>query len=211
MSMGKKVYYWFEELSPGRVKPGGTFGNHHMMVEQAEDGLCCTGSNGGEIVLYPGDKLGYCIGTIWKVPSPQNYKDPIRRILAFAHVGQSVLKYSDSPVVYWESYQKRIYPESCADHSTGDSAEIFGPHSDKIEYADIIGRYKHIIEGGHAVIIRTVVDFSTTRCRRRNVCRIVVRPNMADKVAVLEWLCKELYVDIDDILPSRRPHAPAQK
>ncbi len=199
MSRGKTVYYSFEDLSPGKVKPAGTLGSHHMLVSQGEGCLICTGSSdGGKMKLFPGEKLGYRVGAIWKVPNPSSYDDPIRRILAHARISQKALVFTDDPVHFREWWEDA--PEgSCADTSRGDRATVLGEYQDNLEF--VYDEHHHAITGGDAVIIRSVVDFSTTVHRRRAVTRVVVRPMQADKLRTIKWLCEELGIDIADILP----------
>lgn len=201
MSKAKTVYYSFEDLSPGKVKPAGTLGSHHMMVSQGENCLICTGSNDGKIELFPGDRLGYRVGTIWKVPNPSSYDDPIRRVLAHARISQKALVFTDDPVHFREWWEDAP-PGSCADTSRGDRATVLGKHQDKHEF--VYDEHHHTITGGDAVIIRSVVDSSTTAYRRRAITRVVVRPMQADKMRTIKWLCEELRVDIADILPQRQ-------
>lgn len=201
MSRGKTVYYSFDELSPGKVKPAGTLGSHHMVVSQGEGRLCITGSNDGKIELFPGDRLGYRVGTVWKVPNPNSYKDPIRRVLAYARISQKTLIFTDDSVRYREWWENAP-AGSCADTSRGDRAIVLGEHEDKREF--VYDEHHHTITGGDAIIIRSVVEKSTTVHRRRRVTRVIVRPRAADKVALIAWLCKELRVDIADVLPQRQ-------
>lgn len=201
MSRGKTVYYSYEELSllsPGKVKPAGTLGSHHMMVSRGENCLICTGSDGEKLELFPGDKLGYRVGTVWKVPNPSSYDDPIRRILAHARISQKALDFTDDPVRFHEWWEDAP-AGSCADTSRGDRATVLGEYQNKHEF--VYDEHHHTITGGDAIIIRSVVEFSTTAYRRRAVTRVVVRPMQADKLRTIKWLCEELGIDIADILP----------
>jgi hypothetical protein len=201
MSRGKTVYYSYEELSllsPGKVKPAGTLGSHHMLVSQGAGCLCISGSNDGKVELFPGEKLGYRTGTIWKVPNPSSYDDPIRRILAHARINQKALIFTNDPVNYREWWEDAP-AGSCADTSRGDRATVLGEYQNNLEF--VYDEQHHTITGGDAIIIRSVVDFSTTVKRRRAITRVIVRPMQADKVRVIKWLCEELGIDIADILP----------
>lgn len=77
-----KRYYSFEDLSniSGYFKPGHTLGEHHCIVTpQLPDKIIVRGSKEGEVTLTPGDTLGYDRGSVWRVPHPSKYKNPIGR------------------------------------------------------------------------------------------------------------------------------------
>jgi hypothetical protein len=130
-----------------------------------------------------------------------SYKNPIRRILAHARISQKALVFTDDPVHFREWWEDAP-TGSCADTSRGDRATVLGEHEDKRKFA--YDEHHHTITGGDAIIIRSVVEKSTTVHRRRRVTRVIVRPRAADKVALIAWLCKELRVDIADVLPQRQ-------
>ncbi len=126
-----------------------------------------------------------------------SYKNPIRRILAHARISQKALVFTDDPVHFREWWEDAP-AGSCADTSRGDRAIVLGEHDDKRKF--VYDEHHHTITGGDAIIIRSVVEKSTTAYRRRAVTRVVVRPIQADKLRTIKWLCTEMGVDIADIL-----------
>ncbi len=101
-----KRYISYENLSAGYYKPADTLGSHHCMVVVKNKETVVTGSaDGRSVTLKKGETLGYDQGTVWVVPNPDTYRDPIRRVLAKARLGQKLLMYSTQPVEYTESFQ----------------------------------------------------------------------------------------------------------
>lgn len=190
-----KKYQIFSELPEGYFKPSGTLGDHHCTVVCQGDEKVVVGSVAGKVTLKPGDTLGYNCGRIWVVPRPESYKDPIRRVLAQAHLSQRLLTYSTDSVEYTLSWQDtRGWPSnSGADPSTGEEAVIFGSYDRETLDSWDGGRCRRIT-GGDAIVIRTVVGHETTDYRPRKVTRIVIRPT-ADKEFVTNWLFEQLIPD----------------
>jgi hypothetical protein len=69
--------------------------------------------------------------------------------------------------------------------------ETLAPVKYRIEWEYKPNGQTRLIEGGDVIIIRSVVDFSTTRFRRRKVTRVVVRPGV-DRVTAAAILRQQL-------------------
>jgi hypothetical protein len=159
--------------------------------------MVVVGSVAGTVTLRPGDTLGYDCGTVWIVPRPDSYRDPVRRLLAEARVPQRALVYSADPVEYTESWQdtSRWPANSAADPSMGEEATVLGKHQKEwTEHGDCATRYR--VTGGEAIVVRRAIrhGHETTTRRPRRVERIIVRPT-ANKAAVREWLFEELTLE----------------
>ena len=172
----------------GRWHAPGTLGTHFATVVPQGDAVVVIGSRSGRVTLKEGDTLGYDRGEVWIVSAPSSYKDPIRRALAEAHLGQRLLVYSADPVEYTSSWQDTSsWPEnSAADPSTGEDVLVLGEHKSVTLEAD--DRYNtRRISGGDVVVVRQAIGMETTSERPRRTVRIVVRPS-SDKVKVAEWI-----------------------
>ncbi|MBI4085937.1 MAG: hypothetical protein HY433_01685 [Candidatus Liptonbacteria bacterium] len=188
-----KRYAQFEWVPEGNFKPEGTLGRHHCTVVRQGDEKVVVGSVAGRVTLKSGDTLGYDCGTVWLVPRAESYRDPIRRVLAQAHLSQKFLEYSAEPVEYTDSWQNTSgWPEnSAADPSTGEEAMVLGDGRKSV-VEDSGGNYiRRQITGGDAIVVRQAVGRETTSHRPRRVTRVVVRPT-ADKTAVAKWLFRNL-------------------
>ena len=190
-----KRYVPFKDLSEGKFKPENTMGRHYCTIVSQNERKVVVGSVTGRVTLKPGDTLGYDRGNVWVVPCPEYYKDPIRRVLAQAHLSQKLLKYSAKPVKYLEEWQDTSnWPKgSSADSFTGEEVTVFRESSlnrgEKIRLFDDGGLYQ--VTGGEAIIVEKVVGRETTTHRPRRVTQIIVRPT-ANKAAVAEWLGENL-------------------
>lgn len=194
-----KRYISFEEIPEGSFKPEGTMGSHHCTVVYQNGEKVVIGSVTGRVTLKPGDTLGYNCGGVWLIPQPDSYKDPIRRVLAQAHLSQKLLEYSIKAVKYLQEWQDTSnWPSnSSADSSTGEEVDIFHGSNrrerlnrgETIRLFDDGGLYQ--VTGGDAIIVKKVVGRETTTRRPRRVTRIVVRPT-ANKADVAEWLGEKL-------------------
>ena len=200
-----KRYYAFSDLngSSGEYKPGGTLGKHNCIVVPQGDRIVVIGSVSGRVTLREGDTLGYDCGTVWLVPRPESYRDPIRRVLALAKISQKVLEFSDAPVRYSVSYGRSL-PNSAADTERGESIRaVLGEHKrqevpdtyskspDEGDYNGAFGFQDEVV-GGDCIIIQSVATFeATTSSRGRRVSRVVVRTK-ANKAKVAAWLEEEL-------------------
>lgn len=203
-----KFYYSFADLLEigkkmvcGQIdhKPGGTLGRHYMTLRKnsADDkivvcGKSSSGENSKEITIKPGDTLGYDCGKIWRVPSPEKYKDPIRRVLAERHISQGLLEFSNNPVNFSNGFEK--FPEgSCADSSRGTfPLAVMGKYEEfiigELPYDEKFGSYRDCqINGGEVIVLETVTSRDTTHHRARRISSVVVRPT-ADKKKVAEFL-----------------------
>jgi len=113
-SMAKR-HFSYSDLQGinGEYKPGSTLGNHHMIVKKKGSseiiviGIATDGQRTGQVTLKPGDTLGYDCGTVWRVPRPSEYRDPIRRVLAENKIGQKLLKFSDEEVNEKEDFRAK--------------------------------------------------------------------------------------------------------
>jgi hypothetical protein len=187
-----KRYVQFDRIPEGNFKPEGTLGRHHCTVVRQGDEKVVVGSVAGRVTLKSGDTLGYDCGTVWVVPRAESYRDPIRRVLAQAHLSQKLLEYSAEPVEFTNSWQDTSgWPEnSAADPSAGEEATVFGANDrENLESWDHERCYR--VTGGDAIVVRQVVSRETTTYRPRRVTRVVVRPT-ANKAAVVEWLFEEV-------------------
>src|SRR3989344_2667046 len=100
-----KRYAEFNRVPEGFFKPEGTLGRHHCTVVRQGDEKVVVGSVAGRVTLKPGDTLGYDCGPLWLVPRVESYQDPIRRVLAQAHLGQKLLEFSTKPVEFTGSWE----------------------------------------------------------------------------------------------------------
>lgn len=171
----------------GSFKPSGTMGSHHLTWKKLENGaLQVKGSQSGDFVAKSGDTIGYDCGQIWRVPSPSDFKDPIRRALAELKVSQKVLADSNEVVTisgYWQDA-----PEgSCADTFSGEEAETFGLVNKENRFGGSHDNFETDISGGVAVAVFSTVDLSTVARRPRRLTRLIVRPG-ANRKEVAEWL-----------------------
>lgn len=193
-----KRYFSFSDLQgvKGEYKPYSTLGHHCVVTPQGER-IVVVGSACGRVTLKPGDTLGYDLGTVWLVPHPDSYRDPIRRALALAKVSQRVLEYSFEPVEYTQSWGRRL-PNSAADVSNGDlPPRILGGHMDtEVAHWDrenedqYLGPFSHTrrVTGGEAIVVRTITNRAeVTTSRSSRVSRVVVRPS-ANRRKVADWL-----------------------
>ncbi|GEM_PF-3291987 len=208
-----KRYFSHEELKgqSGFFKPSGTLGKHHCTITPQGEKIVVVGSAEGRVTLKPGDTLGYNCGSVWLVPSPDSYKDPIRRVLAMAHVSQKVLMYSDGHVEYTVSYSSSLR-NSAADVETGDRAIVMGDHQDQevpntrwdgVDRGEYVGgfSFRKEVTGGDVVVIRSVSSFEpTTSSRSRRTTRVVVRTT-TDKNSVTKWL--EKFFDVGSAREAR--------
>lgn len=93
----------------GTYKPSDTLGSHHALVALQGEKLVVTGISSQDetletVVLAEGDTLGYDCGSVWRVPQPTEYRNPIRRALAENQVSQRRLEFVDEIVVDELSY-----------------------------------------------------------------------------------------------------------
>lgn len=185
-----KRYVEFKDLpNEGKYKPGGTMGGHHCVVVPQNGQKVVVGSVTGKVTLSEGDTLGYDCGTVWMVPRPDSYRDPIRRVLAECRVSQKVLSFSNEGIDYEVSWQETL-PGSAADPNTGESIMVLGNHDKTIRgLTERSNAYR--IVGGVAIIVLQVVGRETCHNRPTRVTRVVVRPS-APRVQVAEWLRNEL-------------------
>lgn len=173
-----KRYFTHERLEgvEGHFKPQGTMGRHDMFVTRHGGELTVVGSVSGWAVVQPGDTLGYDRGVVWLLPRPEQFKDPIRRVLAEAHLSQRLLEVTSQDVTenfsYFESVESHAYEVATA-----------------LGGKKVWGGEDWVIRGGDAVVIRT--EACNTLGYRGGVSRVVVRPT-ADKEKVAAWL-KELW------------------
>lgn len=191
-----KRHLSYEQLSgiEGHFKPQGTLGRHDCLVTRHGGELVVVGSVSGWATLQPGDVLGYNSGAVWLLPQPEEYKDPIRRVLAQAHLSQRLLLYSregvQTPQYYFEyagsyycdivavvgGYQREILwviPEKT--NQCGELLEVV-PEETMYGY-----------QGGEALIVMRLFGRSDDRYAKKRVYSVVVRPT-ADKEEVAAWL-----------------------
>lgn len=194
-----KRYFSFVELKEkaGNFKPVGTMGNHNCMITMQSENLIVVGSSSGHVTMKEGDTLGYDCGQIWLVPSPESYRDPIRRLLAERHISQKILEYSDEPVRFTMSFES-VPTGSCASSATGSDAEIFGEykkeclnfHSDQEKEGYSSGSTQdYEITGGKCIVINSIdhrAKQETTHHRSSHLSRVIVRKN-ANKREIVEW------------------------
>ncbi len=205
-----KRYTQYENLPLGNYKPGGTLGRHHCVVTDGGDHKVVAGYDGQKVVVRPGDTLGYDCGTVWKVPSPESYRDPVRRVLAEAKLPQRILSESAEPLVLrhgcWWKYI------SCPSVDTLHGEYVRASLGDVQTETENLGEqplpeprpsrepmvpgseYRTHVAGGDVIIVETPYGEETSFLRRRRVTRVVIRPGVDRKVAA-DWLRKELKLD----------------
>lgn len=208
-----KRYFDYDELKgkEGYFKPPDTMGRHHCVLVSQGDEIVAVGSRAGRVTLKPGDKLGYDCGTVWMVPHPDSYQDPVRRVLARARISQRVLVYSDDPVRYTVSYEDRLRG-AAADRETGERVVVLGEHNEATlsrqnfpNRGEYLGGFteEREITGGLAVLVIAVASReATTAHRRRKVSRLIVR-SRADKNEVADWLTRRWRVSNADLRRDR--------
>lgn len=188
--MAKKVYYSFEELENhlseigGYLKPYGTMGNHHCIVESDGDGFIVTGSVSGRVTITKGRSLGYCGGEVWSPPLPTDFRNPIKRFLCERKLPQKILVEQSGPVTATYGWRER--PEgSCADTSYGSRVVWFGdpPIEKKVRNEDGEGLWSRSettveYEGGELGVVLEPIQFygQLTSCKPEKVSQIIVRP-----------------------------------
>lgn len=188
-----KKYTDFEFVPAGSFKPEGTLGRHCCTVVPQNDHKVVIGSVRGVVTIKPGDILGYDCGTVWLVPHPDSYKDPIRRILALAKINQRTLEYSNDAVPYVVSYEDTTdwCEGSAADPSTGEDVSVFGQYDQTCSESESgVSGTRYQITGGKVIVVRKVVKRITAFERPRRVTRVIVRPEVKDQVE--RWLYEEL-------------------
>ena len=134
-----KRYFSFEDLSSieGEFKPSGTLGYHALIVNRTENRIFVSGksSNGTitpEVEVRPGEVIGYDCGEIWKVPAPESYKNPIRRLLADRKLPQASLLFADrffcseTPYNTSGDWVKTERGSCNSEHSKGTCAVLMG-------------------------------------------------------------------------------------
>ena len=167
--MCAKKYTEYAFIPAGYYKPAGTLGKHHCTVVLQDEKKVVVGSIAGRVTLKSGDTLGYDCGTIWLLPSPKSYSDPIRRVLAEARISQKMLEYSDDPVK----------------SASGEFINALGEYS--VQHAD---DYKSAtIYGGQVVLSQYDRNDGNFLEPNRSIrsSRIVVRKK-ANKQDVSDWL-----------------------
>jgi hypothetical protein len=148
--------------------------------------------------MHPGDTLGYDCGSVWVVPRPESYKDPIRRVLAAYKISQKALIYSGQQVTYWKSRNEKPIGSSC-DTDEGESLlGVMGEYkSGMVPDSDCIfdrPGYEHgrssmeYVDGGDTIVIQKVFGYDpNTTDQNRRVSQIVVRPSV-NKTEAAEFL-----------------------
>jgi len=120
-------------------------------------------------------------------------KITVEYALKSAKISADVVEFSNEPVEYTTSYENFGIKESSADPSTGNFCLVFGSFKE-VTMNDEYNNYGHshtrCIEGGDCVIVKSVVDFSTTLNRRTEISRLVIRPG-ADEEKVARWLYEQ--------------------
>ncbi len=177
--MAKRTrYFEYEELLeiPEVLRDG----RHFMRTTKHGDRVLVEGSdrNSDPITLFPGDRLAYVRGKIWRVMRPEEYENPIRGVIAELRLPKGLLLYSDDPVVY------KLVGEDT--DQLGQGARRNMTSSEDREGKEPSG-YPQELTGYDAI----VVYYSIVARVTRRIKQIVVR-NGVDRTKVANWLRETL-------------------
>lgn len=152
-------YISYERLEEGACKPAGTLGKHHCTVWVGKSMKIVTSYRGDKrIIMKPGDTLGYNCGEIWRVPSPSEYKDPIKQYLVERKISSKIIKMVDQ-------LPFEIFPE-LVDNSYGTTVSIHGYSRYNKGWYSVEKRYTDDAnnQGAHKVVAIYILN-GTPECQ----------------------------------------------
>lgn len=146
-------YTKYEDLGEGKYIPANTLGKHYCTIQISGNKKIVTSYDGSrKIILLPGDTLGYNCGKVWRVPSPSEYKDPIKRFLVERKLSSKLVKYV-------EELPPDIDPEF-VDNSYGCPVSVHGMSRYNKKWYSVQKKYSDKINnrGAHHIVAIFVLN-----------------------------------------------------